>query len=120
MIGYIFRRTISAFLVVVLTSMIVFAIFFLGPTDAEQVLCNKNGRCTPEKAAAIAENLGLNESVVTQYGVFAKGIVVDRTVSYGSADYDCPAPCMGISFITREPVTEMLKDRFPATFSIAI
>ena len=36
MIGYIVRRLLSAALVVILTSMIVFALFFLGPNNPAQ------------------------------------------------------------------------------------
>jgi peptide/nickel transport system permease protein len=120
MIGYIVRRLVSSFLVIVLTSMVVFALFFLGPTDAAQVLCQKQGRCTAERAATLAESLGLNDSVVNQYGLFAKGLFVGRDVTYGSATYKCPAPCLGVSFITREPVTEIMTKRFPATLSLAL
>jgi len=43
------RRLLSAALVVVMTSMIVFALFFLGPNNPAQPLCDLNGKCTPEK-----------------------------------------------------------------------
>ncbi len=47
MLGYIVRRLVAAFLVVVVTSMFVFALFFLGPSNPASLLCNQNGRCTP-------------------------------------------------------------------------
>lgn len=119
MLGYIVRRLVAAFLVLTLTSMIVFALFFLGPTNAAQILCDQNARCTPERLVNYETALGLDESVVTQYGKWAKGLVVDRTISVGG-DFKCDAPCLGISFRTKAEVRKELVDKYPATFSIAI
>jgi peptide/nickel transport system permease protein len=117
--GFIVRRLLSAFLVVVLTSMFVFALFFLGPSNPARPLCDLNGRCTPEKLALLTEQMGLDESVVTQYGVWAKGLVQDREISFGPT-YHCDAPCLGISYSTRTEVTEELLDKLPATISVAV
>ncbi|MEJ7689079.1 MAG: ABC transporter permease [Nocardioidaceae bacterium] len=121
MLGYILRRLVAAFLVVVVTSMFVFALFFLGPSNPAAVICNQNGRCTQERQALLETALGLNDSVFHQYGLFVKGLVVDRTISTGpGASYDCPAPCLGISYRTREPVMDQLKQKYPATVSLAL
>jgi peptide/nickel transport system permease protein len=119
MFGYIVRRLISAFLVVVVTSMIVFAIFFLGPVNTASYLCNQNARCTPEREALLEHELGLDQGVVSQYIVWVKGIFHGRTINMG-AKYECDAPCLGISFITQEQVTKQLREKYPATLSIAI
>ena len=119
MAGFIVRRLISAFLVVVLTSMFVFGLFFLGPSNPAGPVCEASGRCTQERLELIEEQMGLNESVVTAYGTFVKGIFMGRTVNVG-ADYDCDAPCLGISYGTRTEVTAELQRRYPATLSLAI
>jgi peptide/nickel transport system permease protein len=119
MFGYIVRRLASAFLVVVLTSMIVFVLFFKGPSNPAQPLCDLNGKCTPEKLAILTEQLGLNDSIVHQYGIFVKGLFVDREIEFG-ATYHCDAPCLGISYRTRGEVTDEMLQKFPATISIAI
>lgn len=119
MAGFIVRRLLSSFLVIVLTSMFVFALFFLGPSNPAGPICDAQGKCTAERLEAIEEQMGLNDSVVTQYGEFAKGIFVGRTVSIGS-DYECPAPCLGISYGTRGQVTDELLQRYPATLSVAL
>lgn len=119
MFGYIVRRLLSAGLVVVVTSMFVFALFFLGPDNPAQPLCDINGKCTPEKLALLTEQLGLNDSVVNQYGIWAKGLVSDREISFGPV-YHCDAPCLGISYSTRNEVTSELLEKFPATLSLAI
>ncbi len=121
MFGYILRRSVAAALVIIITSMIVFALFFLGPSNAAVNICNENGRCTPEKQAALEDALGLDESVFSEYAKWAKGIFVGREISIGEgATYDCSAPCLGISFVTREEVWDQLKDKFPATLSLAL
>lgn len=119
MLGYIIRRLVAAFLVVVVTSMFVFALFFLGPSNPASLLCNQNGRCTEERQATLEHALGLDQSVATQYLAFAKGLFVDREISLG-ATYHCDAPCLGISFSTKSEVTSELVERYPATLSLAI
>jgi len=117
--GYIVRRLVSAFVVVVLTSMMVFALFFEGPSNPAQPLCDLNGKCTPEKLALLTEQLGLNDSVVHQYGIFVGGLFHDREIDFG-ATYHCDAPCLGISYRSRGEVTTELFQKLPATISIAI
>jgi peptide/nickel transport system permease protein len=117
--GFIVRRLLSAALVVIVTSMFVFALFFLGPSNPARPLCDLNGRCTPEKLALLTEQMGLNDSVVNQYGIWAKGLVQDRVVSFGP-EYPCDAPCLGISYSTKGEVTSELLDKFPATLSLAV
>jgi peptide/nickel transport system permease protein len=119
MAGFLVRRLISAFLVVVLTSMFVFGLFYLGPSNPAAPICEAQGRCTEQRLAALEEQMGLNEPVVKQYGDFVKGLFSDRTVQIGT-EYECAAPCLGISYGTRGEVTEELKEKFGATVSIAL
>jgi peptide/nickel transport system permease protein len=120
MAGFVARRLLSSFLVIVLTSMAVFALFFLGPSNPAGPVCEAQGRCTAERLAAIEEEMGLNESVVTQYGAFVAGLFRDRTVVVGGSEYQCEAPCLGISYGSRQEVRKELVDRYPATLSIAL
>ncbi len=119
MFGYIVRRLVAAFLVVVLTSMFVFALFFLGPSNPADSICNKNGRCTAERQKALEHALGLDQSVVTQYGAFVKGLFVDRTIEAG-ASYQCDAPCLGISYLSKQEVRKEMVKRYPLTISLAV
>ncbi len=105
MFGYIVRRLLSAFLVVVLTSIIVFVLFFKGPSNPAQPLCDLNGKCTPQKLALLTEQLGLNDSVVHQYAIWAGGIFHGRDIDFG-ATYHCDAPCLGLSYRSRGQVTD--------------
>jgi peptide/nickel transport system permease protein len=102
-----------------MTSMFVFALFFLGPTDPARPLCDLNGRCTPERLELLTEQMGFNEPVTQQYVEWAKGIFVGREIEMGGT-YDCSAPCLGISYSTRLEVTDELTSKYPATLSLAI
>ena len=119
MFGYIVRRLLSAFLVVVLTSMIVFVLFFKGPSNPAEPLCDLNGKCTPEKLALLTEQMGFNEPMAQQYLIFVGGLFHDREIDFG-ATYHCDAPCLGISYRTRGEVTQELLQKLPATISIAV
>jgi peptide/nickel transport system permease protein len=119
MAGFIVRRLMSSFLVIVMTSMFVFALFFLGPSNPAGPVCDAQGRCTEERLAAIEKQMGLDKSVVTQYGAFVGGLFRDRTIDMGTP-YTCEAPCLGISYGTRGEVRKELLEKYPATLSVAL
>ena len=119
MFGYIVRRLVAAMLVLLLASFITFALFFLGPVNSAQVICEDKGRCTEEKLFALEESMGLHDSLVDNYTTFLGGLVQDREISYGPT-YHCDAPCLGISYHTRTEVTNDLKSYYPATLSLAL
>lgn len=120
MLGFIVRRLLAALLVVMLTSMFVFVLFFKGIPDPAGPICEAQGRCTAERHALLVETMGLDQPIAKQYVDFAKGIFVGREVKYGASVYDCKVPCFGVTFGTRAQVTEELKDHYPATLSLAI
>ncbi len=121
MVGFIVRRMLSALLVLIFTSMIVFVIFYLGPKNPAQPLCDAQQRCTPEKLANIERAMGLDKPVVVAYGEWAEGLFRGREVSFSAAEvYDCNAPCLGVSYDTRLEVTEELAQKYPATLSLAL
>lgn len=119
MAGFIVRRLMSSFLVIVMTSMFVFALFFLGPSNPAGPVCEAQGRCTAERLKMLEHQMGLDQSVVTQYGAFVGGLFHDRKIELGGT-YTCHAPCLGISYGTRGEVTKELLQKYPATLSIAL
>jgi peptide/nickel transport system permease protein len=119
--GYIVRRLFAALLVLILTSMFVFALFYLGPDNPAKPLCDRQQRCTPEKLARLERAMQLDKPVHVAYGQWAKGLVAGRTVTYSDTEkYDCSAPCLGISYTNDREVTTELKEKYPATLSLAI
>jgi peptide/nickel transport system permease protein len=120
MVGFIVRRLISAALVLILTSMIVFVLFFKGPDKPAEGICQQQGRCTPQREKLLEHTLGFDQSVVSQYGDWAKGVFAGRTIKFGNAKFKCKAPCLGVSYSTYQPVFQLLRSRFPATLSLAL
>jgi peptide/nickel transport system permease protein len=119
MFGYILRRLITGILVLVTVSIATFALFFYGPADPALAYCPET-RCNPQKLEQIRTTLGLDEPAAEQYGTYMKEIFTGGSFELGSISIECPAPCLGVSFKFREPVREMLQERFPATLSIAL
>jgi peptide/nickel transport system permease protein len=111
-------------LVIILTSMFVFALFFKGMGDTPAVnYCEKlgPGKCTPAKLESIRHQMGYDQSLAHNYREWFKGVFVGRANVYMDGKlYNCPAPCLGISITSGEPVWTELKQRYPATLTLAI
>ncbi|HET6625732.1 MAG TPA: ABC transporter permease [Nocardioidaceae bacterium] len=119
MFGYMIRRLVSGILVLIATSVAVFALFFYGPSNPAFAYCPET-RCTPTRLAQITESLGLDRPVLEQYGDYMKGIVVGNDFEAGAIVIPCDAPCLGVSFKLRVDVADYLMARFPATLSLAL
>jgi peptide/nickel transport system permease protein len=90
----ILRRIALGLLTLWLVSLVVFAAVIALPGDAATAILGKTA--TPARVAALREQLHLNESVVTQYLQWLKGIL---TFDFGN------------SAATQQPVTQILSDR---------
>jgi peptide/nickel transport system permease protein len=118
------RRLISAVFLLFVVSAVTFAIFFLVPriggATAEDLASRYVGKSAgPAQIHEAAVRLGFTDPIWVQYGRFAKGIVAGADY-YTGAGYDhCPAPCLGYSFVTQNPVLPDLMDRLPVTLSLA-
>lgn len=88
------RRIGLGILTLWLVSLVVFAAVIALPGDAATAILGKTA--TPDRVAALREQLHLNESVVTQYTQWLKGIV---TFDFGD------------SAATQQPVSQLLSDR---------
>jgi peptide/nickel transport system permease protein len=88
------RRIGLGILTLWLVSLVVFAAVIALPGDAATAILGKEA--TPDRVAALREQLHLNESVVTQYTQWLKGILT----------FD-----LGNSAATQQPVTQLLSDR---------
>jgi peptide/nickel transport system permease protein len=122
MFGFVVRRLLSSLVVIILASLVVFTIFYLGPSNPAQPVCDGagGGRCTPERLERIEKSMGLDKPVLQAYGEFMGGIVAGRDVVVGSTSYPCDAPCLGITFGTKQQVTSELGKRLMPTALIAI
>jgi peptide/nickel transport system permease protein len=122
---YIFRRVIGAFVMLFIVSVFTFGIAFILPRlaggSAESLASRYVGRTANQaQVAEAAQRLGFNDPLVVQYGRWAKAIFVGADYNYGPGVEHCPAPCLGYSFITHQPVWPDLLDRLPVTLSLAV
>lgn len=125
MVTYILRRLIASIGLLIVVSMIVFAIFYLFPRWAgatpETLATRYVGRtATAETVRLAAERLGFYEPIHVQYWNWFKSIFTGSTYDMGTSVEVCPAPCFGYSFQSKTPVWPDLLDRAPVTFSLAI
>ncbi|SHG12113.1 ABC transporter permease [Streptoalloteichus hindustanus] len=117
MLPYLTRRVVGAALVLLALSVVVFAIFYLLPGDPAQLVCGIK-TCSADRLALVRQKLGLDQPVAVQYWQFLTGLVVGRDVSAGPNVFHCPAPCLGFSFQTDEPVLALIADRLPVSLSL--
>ncbi|MEV3923333.1 ABC transporter permease [Actinomadura coerulea] len=125
MFAYFVRRLIGAVLMLLLITLVTFGIFFwlpkLAGQSTDQIAAAYVGRAaTTEAIEATKERLGLDDPVVVQYGHYLKSIVAGTDYDAGPVTDHCPAPCLGYSFRSSQPVLGTLLDRAPATLSLAL
>jgi len=92
------RRLALGVLTLFLISLVVFAAVLALPGDAATAILGKEA--TPERVAALRDQLHLNDSVITQYFDWIGGVL---TGSFGD------------SAATQQPVSELLSDRVANT-----
>jgi len=123
-ITFIIRRLFATVLLLILVSIITFAIFYLIPRLAGQtpydLAAQYVGRNPiPSQIHDIEVKLGFNEPITVQYGRFLKGIVFGETYTNGSSRTYCPPPCLGYSWRNQQPVWPLLTSNIPVTLSLA-
>jgi len=124
-VSYIIRRLVGAVLTLFVVSLITFGIFYLVPRwaggSAESLASRYVGRtANAQQVAEAAHALGLDQPFWKQYLDWLAGIFVGKDYNFGPNVGHCPAPCLGYSFIGRNPVLEDILDRLPVTASLAL
>lgn len=102
MLFLILRRVGAGFLTLLIVSAAVFFITAMLPGDAAQMILGQNA--TPETVAALREQLGLNQPLLTRYLSWLYGLI--------QGDF-------GISYASHMPVKQLVATRVPATFELA-
>jgi peptide/nickel transport system permease protein len=103
MLRFVVRRLLLLVPILIGLSLLVFFWIRALPGGPAEALLGE--RATPEAVAAIEKQYGLDEPVWKQYLKFVK-----QTAGFNFGD----------SITTRQPVTEELKQRFPATIELAV
>lgn len=103
MIAYIIRRLLGLVPVLFGISLFVFTILHLIPGNPATVLLGERG--TPEQIALLQERLGLTQPLPLQYLAFLKNLLRLE---------------LGNSIISGVPIWDEIRNRWPATFELAI
>src|SRR6266480_2932397 len=125
MITFIVRRLIAAVFLLIIVSMVIFAIFFwlprLGGQTSYGLATQYVGR-NPTRAAVlqVEHQLGLNQPLYVQYWHYPMAIPFGEHYSAGPNTVYCPPPCFGYSFRSQQPVWPQMMAALPVTVSLAI
>jgi peptide/nickel transport system permease protein len=115
MLAFLVRRVLGGILILAIITLITFLLFFAVPgNDVAALSCGKV--CTPATMDEIRRGLGLDKPIWEQFFIYIVGIFGGRTIG----DQYCSAPCLGYSFVNRQPVFETVMNRLPVTNSLAI
>jgi len=102
MLAFVFRRLIQSLFVMLAVSLLAFTLFrFVGDPVAQMV----GQETTIEDQERIRDSLGLNEPITTQFVRFV--------VDLGTGNF-------GYSYRTRQPISEMILSRMPATIELGL
>ena len=103
MLSYIIKRLIQGIPILVISAILVFLLIHLIPGDPATNMLGPDA--TDEQVEALKEKLGLNEPLIKQFFIWFGGILRGD---------------MGTSFRTRRSVSQMIGERVPATFQLAL
>ncbi|CUH68360.1 Glutathione transport system permease protein GsiC [Thalassovita gelatinovora] len=103
MLKFILRRLLQLVPVLLILSVLVFSLVHLVPGDPVDVLMGE-GHTDPVVEAVLRAKYGLDQPIVVQYFTWLGNIL---TGDFGSSLY------------TKEPILDMIADRFPATLLLA-
>jgi peptide/nickel transport system permease protein len=104
MLRFVVRRLLLLIPILIGLSILIF--LYLRALPGSPAVALLGERATPETIAAIENEYGLNEPIYVQYWRYTKNVILNLE--------------LGTSSSTRQPVTEELKRRFPATVELAV
>lgn len=102
MLHFVLRRCIDLLIALIGVSVVVFMIVRLVPGDPARLIAGTEA--SEDDIAQIREQLGLNDSVLVQYGNYMGGLATGD---------------MGRSLRNKQPVTSLISARLPATLKLA-
>jgi peptide/nickel transport system permease protein len=101
--AYLLRRILFLLPVALLVSFVTFLLIHLVPGNPAQVLLGEEA--TPQNVAALTKQLGLDQPLFTQYGIWL------RNMLHGD---------LGTSIQLQQPVTQAILQRLPVTAELGI
>jgi peptide/nickel transport system permease protein len=103
MTGFILRRILQLIPVLLIASVLIWAMIYAVPGDPVAVIVGENA--SPEQVAEATRRLGLDQPVMVQYATWLKSAL--------AGDF-------GTSIHSREPVLHLIAERLPATLQLAL
>ncbi len=102
MTSYVLKRLTHIIPVLIATTLLVFALLSLSPSDPAQLILGLGAK--PEQLAMMREQLGLDDPLLVRYARYMGGVL--------TGDF-------GTSYSTKRPVLEMIGVRLPNTLILA-
>jgi peptide/nickel transport system permease protein len=102
MIGYFIRRILQLLPVLLIASLLVWAMIYAVPGGPVAVIVGENA--SAEQVQAVTERLGLDRPVLVQYAAWLKSVFLGD---------------LGTSIHSREPVLKLIGQRLPASLQLA-
>jgi peptide/nickel transport system permease protein len=126
LIAYVIRRLISGVLLLVAMSFVTFLLFFNSAISPEDFACGKN--CSEAQKEQVAKAYGYNDNPVEAWWKFGKGVFVGRDYpddpevakTAPETVVHCGAPCLGYSTERGAEITQLIKNTFPVSASLAV
>lgn len=103
MLQYLTSRFLSALVVIFGVVCMVFFLIHLVPGDPVEMMLGESAQAADREALRHA--LGLDQPILTQFGHYVYGLI---TLDFGQSLY------------YRQPIVDLLADRIPATFQMAL
>jgi peptide/nickel transport system permease protein len=102
-IGYVLKRTLGAIAVLIIVSIVVFALLHLAPGDPASVLAGPDAG--QDTVAAIRHQLGLDQPLIPQYFHWLGNIVTGH---------------LGMSYTIHQPVSTLIGQRIGSTLQLTV
>jgi peptide/nickel transport system permease protein len=118
MTRFLLRRAFGTALVLLALSAVVYAVFYAAPHDPAVLVCGKG--CDGARLAVVRHKLGTDRPVWAQYLSFLHALVAGRSFDTGTGAVACPAPCLGYSFQSDQPVLGLITQRLPVDLSLTL
>ena len=106
MARFLVRRVLLGAFVMLIVTIVVFLIFYVGPGASDVARARAGRQATPAQVAAVAHQLMLDRPLYVQYWHFFYGELL-----HGNLGYD---------YYHGQPVTTIIKQAFPITLSLAL
>jgi len=111
MTRYVIRRLLWSLALLVIVSAVVFVLFYVFPS-ADPAALRAGRQANPDQIAAIRESLGLDQSILTQFWIYLKGVFTPLDLP----GTDAHGPLyLGRSYQSNADVKDVIFSDLPAT-----